>query len=278
MAHYSTWGIFVKDELLIVGDLAGNFNALERLLSQVNTDIFILAVGDVIDKGPDSMKLLNFFMEKENSRILLGNHEFLMLQTVNEIATANSIHDLDWAHIWIQSKGMATIESFLNRSIAGTEDLWASLKEFNEHTREQGFIDFLLACPVIYHQKGLIVSHAPCSLKWLPKLLKRRGIKDETIWVGFHPFSKKPWLQHGQSVFPLDEQLSKKFPKLLFCRSKPIPIKNHLHIFGHMSRWGYKKFNADHKDHHGNICIDTSRRGVLTGMLWPSAHLVSTKL
>lgn len=67
----------------VMSDLHGCYDAYMRMLKQIHFDpqkdkLFIL--GDVIDRGPDGIKLLNEIMNSEGIQMLLGNHEYMMLQ------------------------------------------------------------------------------------------------------------------------------------------------------------------------------------------------------
>lgn len=66
-----------------VGDLQGCFAELELLLEKINfnhgTDTLWL-VGDIVNRGPDSLGCLKFCMEHESSvQIVLGNHDLHLL-------------------------------------------------------------------------------------------------------------------------------------------------------------------------------------------------------
>ncbi|HEX2905355.1 MAG TPA: metallophosphoesterase [Phototrophicaceae bacterium] len=62
---------------LIVGDIHGCFDEFLELLDKaaLASDDEIIAIGDVVDRGPESAKTLNFFRTQPHARLLLGNHE-----------------------------------------------------------------------------------------------------------------------------------------------------------------------------------------------------------
>ncbi|MBW2289358.1 MAG: metallophosphoesterase [Deltaproteobacteria bacterium] len=62
---------------LIIGDIHGCYAELQELLAKagLSTTDEIIALGDVVDRGPDSPRVLEFFREQPNARTLLGNHE-----------------------------------------------------------------------------------------------------------------------------------------------------------------------------------------------------------
>jgi len=62
---------------LIVGDIHGCYAELCDLLDQagLSPDDEIIAIGDLVDRGPESPQVLDFFRRQPNARSLMGNHE-----------------------------------------------------------------------------------------------------------------------------------------------------------------------------------------------------------
>jgi len=62
---------------IIIGDLHGCWDELRALLEAVAQarDDRIIALGDIVDRGPDSEKVVEFFREAPNAVSLMGNHE-----------------------------------------------------------------------------------------------------------------------------------------------------------------------------------------------------------
>ena len=65
----------------IMSDIHGNRQRFESVLSQIQLKkadrLYIL--GDVIDRFPDGIGLLQQIRKMRNARLLLGNHEYMML-------------------------------------------------------------------------------------------------------------------------------------------------------------------------------------------------------
>ncbi|HUH98323.1 MAG TPA: metallophosphoesterase family protein [Anaerolineales bacterium] len=61
----------------VVGDIHGCYVELQALLDKagLGEDDSILAVGDVVDRGPETPQVLDFFHSHSNARALMGNHE-----------------------------------------------------------------------------------------------------------------------------------------------------------------------------------------------------------
>lgn len=62
---------------LIVGDIHGCFVELQELLDKagLGDNDEIIALGDIVDRGPDSPRVLDWFKETPQARSLMGNHE-----------------------------------------------------------------------------------------------------------------------------------------------------------------------------------------------------------
>jgi serine/threonine protein phosphatase 1 len=62
---------------LIVGDIHGCWDEFEALLEvgALSADDQIISVGDMVDRGPESPRVLNFYRETPNARAIMGNHE-----------------------------------------------------------------------------------------------------------------------------------------------------------------------------------------------------------
>ena len=68
--------------LYIGSDFHGEYSLFLRLLEKINfsdSDRFIIC-GDIIEKGPDSVRLAKYVFSKPNIECILGNHEFAFLK------------------------------------------------------------------------------------------------------------------------------------------------------------------------------------------------------
>lgn len=64
-------------QTLVIGDLHGCYLELQALLEKAglgNSDS-IIALGDIVDRGPETPQVLDFFKKTSHARALMGNHE-----------------------------------------------------------------------------------------------------------------------------------------------------------------------------------------------------------
>ena len=81
--------------VLAIGDIHGCLRALDTLFEMVvpTADDLVIALGDYVDRGPDSRGVIDRLIEFSASRplvALLGNHEQMMLEADEDPATMES--------------------------------------------------------------------------------------------------------------------------------------------------------------------------------------------
>ena len=92
----------------VFGDIHGRYTTFQNLLESIgynaSTDV-IYSVGDLIDRGPDSALVVEFF-KRPNCHAILGNHEQMVLNL------------RDWETVWTDSwaGGQATLRSIKSHS------------------------------------------------------------------------------------------------------------------------------------------------------------------
>lgn len=85
----------------IIGDIHGRLEMLERLLDSADYDPatdMIYTVGDMIDRGPHSVEVLELFSDEPNWYSIRGNHEVM-------------VTDDSWYSCWLSNGGVQTLQS-----------------------------------------------------------------------------------------------------------------------------------------------------------------------
>jgi serine/threonine protein phosphatase 1 len=93
---------------LIVGDIHGCFREFEALLDKagLSADDEIIALGDIVDRGPEPGRVLEFFRAHANVRSLMGNHERKHMRSfrgeirpaLSQLITRQQIGESDYAN------------------------------------------------------------------------------------------------------------------------------------------------------------------------------------
>ena len=92
----------------VVSDLHGNYDLFLKGLEKINFSEkdCVYCTGDVIDKGPSGISLMLHIMKTENMDMVLGNHEFMMLNTVSPDGTTGRCNGRD-SMLWLYGNGGA---------------------------------------------------------------------------------------------------------------------------------------------------------------------------
>ena len=68
-----------------VSDLHGQYNTFIRGLEKTgfgdHDELYM--IGDAVDRGPESIRILQHIMDHENMDLIIGNHEFMMLNSLD---------------------------------------------------------------------------------------------------------------------------------------------------------------------------------------------------
>ena len=68
----------------VMSDLHGDWAHFKLMLLKIrfskSDQLYI--IGDVVDRGPHSIKLLQFIRQQENMTLLMGNHDLMLLQSL----------------------------------------------------------------------------------------------------------------------------------------------------------------------------------------------------
>ena len=68
---------------LVIGDIHGCLSTLQALIAKAGPVDQIISVGDLIDRGPDSLGVVKYCIDN-NIQVCLGNHEFMALEAISK--------------------------------------------------------------------------------------------------------------------------------------------------------------------------------------------------
>lgn len=129
--------------IYVMSDIHGNRRRFDSVLEQIDLQpkdtLYVL--GDVIDRYPDGIRILRRIMEMSNCKMLLGNHEYMMLHALGRpYDTYEKLSDMQRAEVtrvWYRSGGRVT------------HQYW---KHIRKDIRE-AIIQYLLSLPLNYDVK-----------------------------------------------------------------------------------------------------------------------------
>ena len=97
--------------IYVMSDIHGLYEPFQTMINQINLlkkdHVYIL--GDAIDRGPDSIKVLQYIMRHPQISMIKGNHEVMMLEYLNNNSTVDKEIALS---LWAQNGGAQTIKDY----------------------------------------------------------------------------------------------------------------------------------------------------------------------
>ena len=159
----------------VTADLHGCYGAFMALLKKIDfqPEDTLYVIGDVVDRGPEGIRLLQYIKKTPNIRLLLGNHEVMMRD-----ALASGDNEL-----WFYNGGMVTSHRFSLLREEEQEEIKAYLKTlplFLDVTVANRKFRLVHGCPaaaeddeessvwtrpdpeeIFFHDRTVIVGHTP---------------------------------------------------------------------------------------------------------------------
>ena len=70
----------------IMSDIHGHYTEFIEMLKKINFDKTdtLYIIGDIIDRGTENLKILDFIIENNNIHLLMGNHEDMLLHAYQD--------------------------------------------------------------------------------------------------------------------------------------------------------------------------------------------------
>lgn len=151
----------------VMSDIHGCYDEFILMLKKIKFSekdtLYIL--GDIIDRGPDPIKLIQYIMKHKNIKMLQGNHENMMLVALLGDNKSNNI-------IWYRNGGEITHKQFKRLKIAEQNEILEYFKNLPNY-----FIvdDKILVHAGIYNQRIL-------KNKSIEENMKNQ-LEDDLIWI-----------------------------------------------------------------------------------------------
>lgn len=128
----------------VMSDIHGEYDKYMEMLAKIHfsANDTLIVLGDVVDRGPEPIKVLKDMMLRENVYPLMGNHEIMALDILKtllvEITEDNydsGITDDDIRKLmeWQLNGGDVTMEKVKNVSVSERESLIEYMEEFENY-------------------------------------------------------------------------------------------------------------------------------------------------
>ena len=162
--------------VIVIGDIHGCYSTLKALLNKLpqGANISIAVSGDLIDRGPDSKRVVQWAIDN-NIPVALGNHEKMMIDFYNGDTQGD---------VWLDNGGIETLKSYggtikhykqygrkiddlalLNRDNNYESIVWdspSSKKLFEQHVFWMSKLPIMLEAIDVVNDEGrhLVITHS----------------------------------------------------------------------------------------------------------------------
>lgn len=166
----------------VISDIHGQWEAYESILSQIDFPNFapddrLYILGDVIDRGFDSIKILQHIRQHPKQiTMLLGNHEMMMLQSLRPPEDSQ----ISSMSLWQATGGDSTYTEFQQHPPKIQEEILDFLQDLPDHVilERNG-------------QKFYLVHAMPHDAKAQSPRTKNMGKQEKMLWGTFESYHKK---------------------------------------------------------------------------------------
>lgn len=151
--------------ILVTSDIHGHLSHFKKVLEKANFtgEDILMIVGDIIEKGPESLNTLRYIMslcESGNVIPLLGNVDAWRLQMINDICaeSVQSFYDyLQSARLWYGTSFFDELTKELGFISTCPEDILKSKEDIIAHFENE--LSFLAGLPSIVETQNYIFVH-----------------------------------------------------------------------------------------------------------------------
>ena len=162
--------------IYVMSDIHGNQEAFDHILSMIRLgeedQLFI--IGDVVDRGPNGIALLQRIRTMPHTTMMLGNHEYMMVNCLR------NMEDRQLQRLWYRNGGEITERQFVALSPDEQEDILSWLE------------DLPVQITVRVEKKNYLLVHA-CPIQLFDTLGWRSDDRREfAVWNRIQPYTELP--------------------------------------------------------------------------------------
>jgi serine/threonine protein phosphatase 1 len=151
----------------VITDIHGHYNLLSKALETIPKGSKIVFLGDYVDRGPDSYKVVERIKQGQETGLpwiaLKGNHEDMMVQALTHKRE-------DYIGMFYHNGGFATMDSYDTIDLDGTES------KLNAH------LSWMESLPLYHEDTHRVYVHAYVDTK---KTLGQHS-KQELLWERYY--------------------------------------------------------------------------------------------
>ena len=104
--------------IYVMSDIHGNRRRFDSIMEQIRLqpEDHLYVIGDVVDRHPNGISILLQLMGMKNVTMLLGNHEYMMLNAIDYYGRSSKFDREHNVRIWGRNDCAPTAEAFSCRT------------------------------------------------------------------------------------------------------------------------------------------------------------------
>ncbi|WP_206242068.1 metallophosphoesterase family protein [Novosphingobium terrae] len=194
------------DRIYAVGDVHGRFDLMQALMEKIaqhhadlppTQGLHIIFLGDLIDRGPDSLKVLDYLAQAQRRMpgmiVLLGNHEEVLLKVLEGDQRA--------LRSWLTFGGAQTLES-MGVAVPGPDDDLDDCLTAIRRALPMQLASWLRRLPLTAHSGDYFFCHAGVR----PGVPLKRQKREDLLWIRDDFLTDQSGhgavIVHGHSIHP----------------------------------------------------------------------------
>ena len=153
----------------VIGDVHGYANVLENLIEKLDLeegDQVVLA-GDMIDRGPNSCRVVEIVRDNVHIHTVKGNHEDMMVEAFSASPLSKEIASPSDAVIWIANGGKTTIKSFVTEHGSSADSVMREVATWMSQLPSQLVLDGHRIVHAGYHPTLDLEFQTDAEMLWI---------------------------------------------------------------------------------------------------------------
>lgn len=117
--------------IYLMSDIHGEYQMFIKMLEKISfseQDVLYI-LGDVVDRGPEPIKILQYIINKKNIILLRGNHEQMMLDALSLSKDKKEFVSTINSRLWMNNGGFITVDQFLDLPFKEQVEIYNYVKD-----------------------------------------------------------------------------------------------------------------------------------------------------
>lgn len=168
-----------------ISDIHGCYNMYIKLLEKIkfsSADI-LYVIGDICDRGDHSIEVYQDLMKRENVHVILGNHDYMLLQSIADIVYGTKSDNVS---LWIDNGGRTTFDQILQLSDDEIQKLIKFISSFSRYEcltiHDKKYI-LIHSIPYYFREDKSLDEYDINKLLWGRPFYTQRYFKDENKFL-----------------------------------------------------------------------------------------------